>query len=66
MFIEGGSMDEETRKLTNEQNDPKLSERREALLSTGRLAVYAAPFTLMALTRKADAASGHGHQRRHS
>jgi hypothetical protein len=35
-------------------------DRREALLKAGKFAAYAAPFTLLALTKKADAASGHG------
>ncbi len=35
-------------------------ERREAMQKIGRFAVYAAPFTVLALTKKADAATGHG------
>jgi hypothetical protein len=35
-------------------------DRREALLKAGKFAAYAAPFTLLALTKKADAATGHG------
>jgi hypothetical protein len=34
--------------------------RREALIGVGKFAAYAAPFTLLALTNKADAATGHG------
>jgi hypothetical protein len=36
------------------------TDRREALLKAGKFAAYAAPFTLLALTNKAEAASGHG------
>jgi hypothetical protein len=36
------------------------TDRRKALLNVGKLAVYAAPFTIMALTNKAEAATGHG------
>jgi hypothetical protein len=34
--------------------------RREALRKAGKLAAYAAPFTVLALTNKAEAATGHG------
>jgi hypothetical protein len=43
----------------------KDSERREALLKVGKFAAYAAPFTLLALTNKADAASGGSSGGRH-
>jgi hypothetical protein len=36
------------------------TERREALVKMGKLAAYAAPFTVLALTNKAKAATGHG------
>jgi hypothetical protein len=36
------------------------TERREALQKMGRFAAYAAPFTVLALTNKAKAASGGG------
>jgi len=39
---------------------PDQTDRREALLNAGKLAAYAAPFTLLALTNKAEAATGHG------
>lgn len=32
--------------------------RREALIKAGKFGVYAAPFTVLALTNKAEAASG--------
>jgi hypothetical protein len=38
----------------------ETTERREALLKIGRYAAYAAPFTVLALTNKAEAATGHG------
>jgi hypothetical protein len=52
---------DETSQL-NVQNaaDGKNTERREALVKMGKLAAYAAPFTVLALTNKAEAASGHG------
>lgn len=34
--------------------------RRDALDKLGRFAMYAAPFTVLALSQKADAATGHG------
>jgi hypothetical protein len=36
------------------------TDRREALIKAGKFAVYAAPFTVLALTNKAEAATGHG------
>jgi len=36
------------------------SERRDAMQKIGRFAVYAAPFTVLAMTQKADAATGGG------
>jgi hypothetical protein len=47
----------------NKDNEPAenpQSDRREALKKFGRFAAYAAPFTVLALTKKADAATGHG------
>jgi hypothetical protein len=35
-------------------------DRRSALIEAGKLAAYAAPFTVLALTNKAEAATGHG------
>jgi hypothetical protein len=40
------------------------SDRRQALLKVGKFAAYAAPFTLLALTNKADAATSHGPGKR--
>ena len=34
--------------------------RREALKKLGRFSAYAAPFTVLAITQKAEAGSGHG------
>ena len=39
------------------------SERREVIQKLGRFAMYAAPFTVLALTQKAEAATGHGPSR---
>jgi hypothetical protein len=40
--------------------DGKMTQRREALRKMGKFAAYAAPFTILALTNKAEAATGHG------
>lgn len=37
-----------------------LTDRRQALVKAGKFAAYAAPFTVLALTKKAEAATGHG------
>jgi hypothetical protein len=42
----------------NEPVDEK--NRRQALIDVGKFAAYAAPFTVLALTNKAEAATGHG------
>jgi hypothetical protein len=47
-------------KQNQDSENADSSDRREALLKVGKFAAYAAPFTLMALTNKADAATGHG------
>jgi hypothetical protein len=48
----------------NKDNEPaenaQAQDRREAIQKLGRFAAYAAPFTVLALTKKADAATGHG------
>lgn len=45
--------------------DAKLQDRRELVRNLGQFAAYAAPFTLLAVTKKASAAtaggSGSGH-----
>lgn len=38
-------------------------DRREAFRRLGKFAVYAAPFTVLAFTKKADAATGGGPHR---
>ena len=54
-------MNNETRDSGDEKNTAtELTERREALLKMGKYAAYAAPFTILALTNKAEAATGHG------
>jgi hypothetical protein len=42
------------------QKPDEPSDRREALIKVGKFAAYAAPFTVLALTNKAEAATGHG------
>jgi hypothetical protein len=47
----------------NKNNEPAENvrpDRREAMQKLGRFAAYAAPFTILAMTKKADAATGHG------
>jgi hypothetical protein len=44
----------------NQSTENVNADRRDAMQKIGRFAVYAAPFTVLALTQKADAASGHG------
>jgi hypothetical protein len=38
----------------------ELNGRREALKKLGKYSVYVAPFTVLALSKKASAATGHG------
>ncbi len=44
----------------NETQDNNAQGRREVVLKLGKFAAYAAPFTVLALTKKADAATGGG------
>lgn len=54
-------MNNETRNPGPEENEAgEQTERRQALLKMGRFAAYAAPFTVLALSKKAEAATGHG------
>jgi hypothetical protein len=54
-------MNNETRDAGREETLANESaERRKVLLKLGRYAAYAAPFTVLALTNKAKAATGHG------
>jgi|HubBroStandDraft_4_1064222.scaffolds.fasta_scaffold4813312_1 hypothetical protein len=54
-------MNPEKQKPTTENAEGgNLTDRREALLKAGKFAAYAAPFTVLALTNKAEAATGHG------
>jgi hypothetical protein len=41
-----------------EAGDPV--DRRKTLIQVGKFAAYAAPFTVLALSKKAEAATGHG------
>lgn len=43
-----------------ESNSVENKARRDAMQKLGRFAAYAAPFTVLALTKKADAATSHG------
>jgi hypothetical protein len=43
-----------------ENTDDLKQDRREALQKLGRFAAYAAPFTVLALSKKGAAATGHG------
>lgn len=45
------------------KDEIQTPERREMLEKFGKFAVYAAPFTVLALAKKADAASGPSHGR---
>jgi hypothetical protein len=38
----------------------ELKDRREALKKLGKYSAYVAPFTVLALSKKASAATGHG------
>ena len=49
---------EQNKNSEPDENAP--ADRREAIQKLGRFAAYAAPFTVLALTKKADAATGHG------
>ena len=44
----------------NQSVEEAKSDRREVMQKIGRFTAYAAPFTILALTQKADAASGKG------
>jgi hypothetical protein len=47
------------------KNEIQTPERREMLEKLGKFAVYAAPFTVLALAKKADAATSSGPGRHH-
>jgi hypothetical protein len=53
-------MDSEANERELESQTADTPDRREAVRKLGRLAAYAAPFTVLALTEKANAASGGG------
>ena len=44
----------------SKENAPKSEERREVMEKFGKFAVYAAPFTVLAFAKKADAATSTG------
>jgi hypothetical protein len=41
-------------------NPENVEDRRKTLIQVGKFAAYAAPFTVLALSKKAEAATGHG------
>jgi hypothetical protein len=47
----------------NQPDENDKSDRRDVMRKLGRFAAYAAPFTVLAMTKKADAATGHGPAR---
>jgi hypothetical protein len=47
-------------KKETESTESVNEDRRDAMQKLGRFVVYAAPFTALALTKKADASTGHG------
>jgi len=47
------------------KDEIQTPERREMLEKFGKFAVYAAPFTVLALAKKADAATSTGPARHH-
>jgi hypothetical protein len=53
-------MDSEANERKVDSQTTENHDRREAVRKLGRLAAYAAPFTVLALTEKANAASGGG------
>jgi hypothetical protein len=53
-------MDPETHNQPEERQTIDADNRRDAVRKLGRFAAYAAPFTVLALTKKADAATGSG------
>jgi hypothetical protein len=46
-------------------SESDVSDRREALKKLGKYSAYAAPFTILALSKKAAAATGHGPGKHH-
>jgi hypothetical protein len=53
-------MNSENESVNTAAEKSQSVDRREALRRAGKLAAYAAPFTVLALTNKAEAATGHG------
>jgi hypothetical protein len=52
-------MDSKSREFESEKST-EIEDRREVVRKLGRFAAYAAPFTVLAMTKKADAATGGG------
>jgi hypothetical protein len=53
-------MDPETHNQPEDRQATDTDNRRDVVRKLGRFAAYAAPFTVLALTKKADAATGSG------
>jgi hypothetical protein len=55
-------MDPEKTNPNNPENveGGEAVDRRKTLIQVGKFAAYAAPFTVLALSKKAEAATGHG------
>lgn len=58
-------MDPKTEKQPADRPIADSLDRREIVRKLGRFGAYAAPFTVFAITQKADAATGHGPQPLH-
>jgi hypothetical protein len=53
-------MDNADKEFEGSQSREAEDSRRDVVLKLGKFAAYAAPFTVLALTKKADAATGGG------
>jgi hypothetical protein len=53
-------MDSKSSREFESEKSTEIEDRREVVRKLGRFAAYAAPFTVLAMTKKADAATGGG------
>jgi hypothetical protein len=53
-------MDYKSSREFESEKSTETEDRREVVRKLGRFAAYAAPFTVLAMTKKADAATGSG------
>jgi hypothetical protein len=58
-------MKDEKEPIQSDRGESEKNDRRDALKKLGKYSAYAAPFTLLALSKKASAATGHGPGRHH-